>query len=170
MKKILLSFIVILFVTVSFAQKEKKNGTIYINHPYIDVVNKSVKAYVNQDLNLYKTYFADTAKVSVSDVNGGKSFPLKESMNGLALDYKFYTNINSTQVGYPDYLEYDKDNSHVVQSWWAWSGKSKKTGKVLKINIVQFDWFNSAGKIFKEDVFADFSKQMAEEGTSQYNN
>jgi len=39
MKKILLSFIVMLFVTVSTAQKEKKNGTIYSNHPYIDVDN-----------------------------------------------------------------------------------------------------------------------------------
>ncbi len=166
MKKLLMSFIVMLFVTVSFAQKEKKNGTIYINHPYIDVVNSATKAYVNQDLNLWKTYYADTAKFSVSDVNNGKSFPIKDAMVGLALDYKFYNQLKVTTVGYPDYLQYDKDNAHVVQSWWIWSGKSKKTGKELKINMVQFDWFNSAGKIIKEDTFADFSKQMIEEGTN----
>ncbi|MEI8141901.1 MAG: hypothetical protein WCG90_03435 [Chitinophagia bacterium] len=170
MKKLLLSFIVMLFVTVSFAQKEKKNGTIYINHPYIDIVNKASKAYVNQDLNLWKTYYSDTAKFWVSDINSGKWFPLTESITGLALDYKFYDNVKSTQVGYPDYLQYDKDNSRIVQSWWLWSGISKKTGKELKIYMVQFDTFNTAGKIVKEETYADFSKQMAEEGTSQYNN
>ena len=30
--------------------------------------------------------------------------------------------------------------------------------------MVQFDTFNSAGKIIKEETYADFSKQMAEEG------
>ena len=166
MKKLLLSFTVLLFVTVSFAQKEKKNGTIYINHPYIDVVNNSIKAYVNQDLNLWKTYYSDTAKFWVSDINDGKFFPLKESMSGLALDYKFYDNIKFTQIGYPDYLEYDKDHTRTVQSWWLWSGISKKTGKELKIYTVQFDSFNNAGKIIKEEIYADFSKQMAEEGNN----
>jgi len=164
MKKLLLSLTVLLFATVSFAQKEKKNGTIYINHPNIDAVKNAVKAYVNQDLNLWKTYYSDTAKFWVSDINDGKTFPVKESMTNLALDYKFYNNLKSTQVGYPDYLQYDKDNLRIVQSWWLWSGVSKKTGKELKIYMVQFDTFNSAGKIIKEETYADFSKQMAEEG------
>ena len=159
-----MSLMVMLFVATSMAQTEKKNGTIYINHPYIDIVNKAVKAYVNQDLNLWKTYFADTAKFWVSDMNGGKSFPLKQSMTGLALDYKFYNNVKSTSVGYPDYLHYDKENVQVVQSWWKWTGTSKKTGKELIINMVQFDFFNAAGKIIKENTYADFSKQMTEEG------
>ena len=117
-------------------------------------------------MNLWKTYYSDTAKFWVSDINDGKFFPLKESMSCLALDYKFYDNIKFTQIGYPDYLEYDKDHTRTVQSWWLWSGISKKTGKELKIYTVQFDSFNNAGKIIQEIIYADFSKQMAEEGNN----
>lgn len=46
----------------------------------------------------------------------------------------------------------------VVQSWWTWSGKSKKTGEMLKIPMVMFDEFNKDGKISKEYIFGDFSK------------
>ena len=55
----------------------------------------------------------------------------------------------------------------VVQSWWIWSGKSKKTGKEVKIFFVMFDDFNSAGKIVSESSFGDFTEQLAEEGIQQ---
>jgi hypothetical protein len=32
--------------------------------------------------------------------------------------------------------------------------------------MVQFDSFNNAGKIIQEIIYADFSKQMAEEGNN----
>ena len=73
-------------------------------------------------------------------------------------DNDFYTDIKLTPVGYPDYLSYDKDNEKVVQSWWTWSGKSKKSGEVLKISCVQFDDFNKDGKIQFESIYGDFSK------------
>ena len=45
-----------------------------------------------------------------------------------------------------------------VQSWWTWSGKSKKTGEVLKVPMVVFDAFNTDGKIVNEGIYGDFSK------------
>ncbi len=48
-KKIILTSFLFLFGIAAFSQKEEKNGTIYIKHPYIDVVNKSAKAYLEKD-------------------------------------------------------------------------------------------------------------------------
>ena len=162
MKKVLMALSMLIFVIGSFAQAEKKNGTIYITHPYIDVVNKATKAYLANDLKTWKTFFADTAKFSISGVD--KMTNLKDNEALLALDHKFFENITVKTIGYPDYLHYDKDDSKVVQSWWKWSGKSKKTGKVISLYFVEFDDFNNAGKIFKQSFFGDFSKQLAEEG------
>jgi hypothetical protein len=46
----------------------------------------------------------------------------------------------------------------VVQSWWTWYGKSKKTGETLRIDFVQFDDFAKDGKIDFESLYGDFSK------------
>jgi len=162
MKKILLVSTMVLISMISFSQTEKKNGTIYIKHPYIDVVNAGAKAYVSHNLDSWKSIYADTAKFSISGVD--RFMSVKENQAALLLDYKFFDNISVTTVGYPDYLHYDEKDQKVVQSWWKWSGKSKKTGKTVTTYFVQFDWFNTAGKIFRETTLGDFSKVFAEEG------
>lgn len=162
MKKLILSLSLFVSVLVTYAQAEKTNGTIYIKHPYIDVVNKSVNAYKTQNVTEWRALYADTAKFSITGID--KVFPMKEQEKYFGLDYKFFTDIKMTPYGYPDYLHYVKDDAKVVQSWWVWSGKSKKTGKEIKILFSMFDWFNSAGKIITEASFGDFTKQLAEEG------
>ncbi len=162
MKQTLLAFSMLLISMISFSQAEKKNGTIYIKHPYIDVVNKATKGYVTKDMALWKSCYADTAKFSISGID--KFMSLSKNQAALELDYKFFDNITVTTVGYPDYLHYEDGDQKVVQSWWKWSGKSKKTGKVVVTYFVEFDWFNAAGKIYRETTLGDFSKQFAEEG------
>lgn len=162
MKKITIAFSMLLISMLSFAQTEKTNGTIYIKHPYIDVVNKSVASYVKQDVATWKSFYADSAKFTISGVE--KTMTLQENASMLGTDYKFFDNISIKTVGYPDYLHYVEGDSKVVQSWWKWTGTSKKTGKVLNIYFVTFDWFNKDGKIFRETILGDFSKQFAEEG------
>jgi hypothetical protein len=162
MKKITIAFSMLLITLISFAQTEKTNGTIYIKHPFIDVVNNATAAYVKGDVTSWKTFYADTAKFSISGIE--KVMNLQENAAALGLDHKFFTNISIKTVGYPDYLHYDEQDSKVVQSWWRWTGTSKKTGKVLKISFVNFDWFNNEGKIVREIILGDFSKQFAEEG------
>lgn len=49
MKKVILSIGLFLFGITAFCQQEETNGTIYIKHPYIDVVNNTTKAYEAQD-------------------------------------------------------------------------------------------------------------------------
>ena len=61
MKKFLVTISLLLVGIVSFSQEEK-NGTIYIKHPYINVVNSAVKAYLAKDDAANAKIYADTAK------------------------------------------------------------------------------------------------------------
>jgi hypothetical protein len=158
MKKIFLTASLFLAVLTGFSQKEEKNGTIYIKHPYIDVVNKSVQAYLAKDEATNKGIFSDTARAWVSGM--AKPVSIAEAFKMWNTDFDYYTDINLKTVGYPDYLAYKDKDTKVVQSWWTWSGKSKKTGEVISIDVVQFDTFNNAGKIVFEGIYGDFSKMV----------
>lgn len=155
MKKALFTAALFLFGMTAFCQQEE-NGTIYIKHPYIDVVNKSNNAYEAQDWASLKNIFSDTARWWISGIE--KFIPIADAMKMWKNDFVKYDSVKQVQFGYPDYLHYKKDNGMVVQSWWTWTGKSKKTGEILKIPMVQFDDFNSDGKIVREYIFGDFSK------------
>ena len=155
MKKISLTVMAFTLLAInSFAQKE--NGKIYITHPNITAVLAANEAYLHKDAAANLQYFSDTAKIWMSGME--KPIGIKEAMPMFMSDHDRYDSIKLTQQGYPDYLEYTKDNVRVVQSWWIWSGKSKKTGEAIKIPVVQFDNFDKAGKITFEGIYGDFSK------------
>jgi capsule polysaccharide modification protein KpsS len=156
MRKFLLSAVLSLAASIAFSQNMSENGIIYITHPYIDVVNKSVQAYRDKDIATNTKLFADTAKFWVSGME--KQVPIADAFKDWATDFDYYTDIKLTQVGYPDYLHYKDQDQKYVQSWWQWKGKSKKTGQIVTIDFVQFDRFNSAGKIDSEALYGDFSK------------
>ena len=160
MKKIILSTGLFLFAIAAFSQKEEKNGTIYIKHHYIDVVNNTTKAYLAKDDAANKTYYADTAKWWASGMP--KSITIAEAYKIWRSDFDYYDSIKIKTVGYPDYLHYLDEDTKTVQSWWQWSGKSKKTGAMVKIDYVQFDTFNKDGKITHEAIYGDFSKMVKE--------
>ena len=139
-----------------FSQAPVENGIIYITHPYIDVVNKSIKAYLEKDIATNTEIFADTAKFWVSGME--KPVPIADALKDWATDFDYYNDIKVEKVGYPDYLHYQDQDQKYVQSWWRWQGTSKKTGEVVKIDFVQFDLFNNDGKIVSEGLYGDFSK------------
>lgn len=159
-KKIILTSCLFLFGIAAFSQKEEKNGTIYIKHPYIDIVNNGAKAYLAKDDATNRKIFSDTATFWVSGMS--KRIKIEEAIKMWDSDFDYYTDVQQTPVGYPDYLHYiDKDQKY-VQSWWKWSGKSKKTGEIITIHFVQFDLFNKDGKIADESLYGDFSKMVKE--------
>ncbi|MDP4285723.1 MAG: nuclear transport factor 2 family protein [Bacteroidota bacterium] len=156
MKKFSLTLSLFLAGIIAFSQDIEKNGTIYIKHPYIDVANNAVKAYLAQDGDAVKDIYADTAKFWISGMD--KPIGLSEAIKMFSSDFDYYDDIKCTPVGYPDYLNYLDHDQKFVQSWWTWSGKSKSTGHVLKIDLVQFYKFNNDGKIDFEGIYGDFSK------------
>jgi hypothetical protein len=84
--------------------------------------------------------------------------PIADAIKMWKSDFDNFDDINEAPMGYPDFLHYKKDNTMIVQSWWTWSGKSKKSGQVVKVPMVMFDEFNADGKIAREYIFGDFSK------------
>ena len=158
MRKIILLAVFLFSAIAGFCQAPEENGVIYITHPYIDAVNKTAQAYRNKDMATNTKLYADTAKWWVSGMD--KPMPIAAAIKDWTTDFDFYTDIKMEKDGYPDYLHYKDGDQKVVQSWWHWSGKSKKTGAVVKIAFVQFDTFNSAGKIAFESVYGDFSKMV----------
>lgn len=157
MKSIILCLSLFLIVTAGFSQEET-NGTIYIKHPYIDLVNKSIKAYLDRDVATNSKIFADTARFWVSGQT--KWVPIKDAFKMWTSDFDFYDSIQVKMVGYPDYLHYKDRDEKVVQSWWTWIAKSKKTGEKIRIDFVQFDTFNNDGRIASEGIYGDFSKMI----------
>ena len=154
MKKIILSLSLFLIGIVCFSQDVEKNGTIYIKHPYIDVVNNTAKAYLAKDDAANMKLYADTAKWWVSGMD--KAISIADAIKQWDNDFDTYDDIKVTPVGYPDYLNYLDKDQKIVQSWWHWSGKSKKTGATVNIDFVQFDNFNKDGKIDFEYTYGNF--------------
>jgi hypothetical protein len=160
MKKVIVTAVLFLSGITAFCQKEE-NGTIYIKDPYIQVVNDAVAAYLNKDDAANKRIYSDTAQWWISGME--KFIPIADAMKMWPDDFKYFDDIKSVPQGYPDYLHYKKGDAKIVQSWWTWSGKSKKTGEVIKVPEVIFDEFNNDGKIVREYIYGDFSKVNKEE-------
>lgn len=156
MRTTILTAALFLIGITAFSQTGEKNGTIYIKHPYIDAVNNAMKAYLAQDDAANKAIYSDTARYWASGME--KSVGIADAMKMWKSDFDYYDSIKVTPYGYPDYLHYIDQDAKIVQSWWKWSGKSKKTGELLTIQFVQFDDFNEAGKIAREGIYGDFSK------------
>jgi hypothetical protein len=156
MKKIILLIGTFVFVISSYSQDTKENGTIYINHPYIKVVNNAMKAYLAKDDAANLNIYADTAKYWSSGMP--KAIDIKEAIKMWDSDFDYYDSVKLTTVGYPDYLHYIDGDAKIVQSWWQWSGISKKTKEKIKVDFVQFDTFNKDGRIDFESIYGDFSK------------
>lgn len=160
MRKFMIAAVLFLMGIAAFAQEET-NGTIYIQHPYIEVVNNAVNNYMAGDYTALQKNYADSAMYWQPGME--KFAPISDAVKGWTKDQDYLTDIKMTTVGYPDFLHYKKEDVKVVQSWWTWSAKSKKSGEVIEVPMVMFDEFNDDGKIVRQYVYGDFSKAQAEE-------
>ena len=160
MKRTIL-FSLLLLLGVGCFSQPVMNGTILSKHPFIDVVAKSGQTYVNKDWNAAKALYADTAMWWISGLE--KGVHMADAIKMWASDFDYFDNINQVyEPGtYPDYLHYKDKDLQVVQSWWIWSGKSKKTGEQVTVHMIQIDTFNKDGKISGEWIYGDFSKLSA---------
>jgi len=158
MRKFIVTIGFFLAASTAFCQQEE-NGIIYIKHPNIDAVHNTVKGYLGKDMAALKMLYSDTARWWASGMT--KSVPIAEAMKMWMSDFDVYDSISQKQVGYPDYLHYKDQNAKTVQSWWTMSGKSKKTGEVVRVPMFQLDDFNADGKIIRESIYGDFSKWNA---------
>jgi hypothetical protein len=137
MKKTVLVLAFLLSGTLIFAQK-KANGTVYIEHPAIDVVNEFEKATVSGDsskiaaflTNDFKSYNG-TSNIYKDSGSNKQAFVRRTLRYSREMDYFAIELFPGT---YPDAIQYSKDNKNEevwVQTWSTLKGVHKSTGVKL---------------------------------------
>ncbi|WP_297766083.1 nuclear transport factor 2 family protein [uncultured Muriicola sp.] len=148
MKKLVITFL-ILFVVQGYSQK-KKNGTIYLEHPAINVVNEMLAAWVEGDSSKVSSYLADDFK-QFNGANANKydkGNTKEEFLNGMKWwkNNFSYTSEVPTPGAYPDALEYDKSDTW-VQVWNNLKAVNNRTGVKIDMPMHRMFKLNKDNKI-----------------------
>lgn len=168
MKKQGLLFALALLGTMTALAQKKPNGTVYIEHPAINVVNEFEKASVSGDSVKLAGYLTEDFKAyngtsGVYDDQGStKAAFLRSTLRyNKELDY---FSLSAIPGSYPDAVEYKKDNKNDevwVQTWSMLKGVHKATGvkldaaahrlyKLTKDNKIKMIINYSNGKVLDE--------------------
>ncbi len=121
-------------ITAVFGQK-KSNGTIYIEHPAIQVVDEFVKASVAGDTTKMASYLTEDFK----GYRGTSNMPDGDGMDKAAFvrnQMQYFNRLDYFSItpfpgSYSDAIEYKKDNKEDevwVQTWTQLNGVDKQTG------------------------------------------
>ena len=146
MKKI--TFILIALITFSVsAQKKKKNGNLYIEHPGIDLVESFHKAFVDGDIDKAASFLSEDFRIYNSlsmnkESKGWGKSALVANMTSWKNNWE-YLSYDRSEGSYPDALEYDKSGNWVF-SWNHLYAINKTTG-------VKFDSPILRGYVLNED-------------------
>ncbi len=139
------------FNNVRDSYSERKNGTIYKNHKNINSLRKAMYSFANGDAEKAYSFFHDNAVFI--DINETKNMSKEEI---IARDQKIFSDWTLTgldESGYPDYLEYDWQDSKVVQSWWNFRMTRNSDGKKVVLPVFFLDDFDDEGKITKRNAY-----------------
>ena len=152
MRKIVL--IAMMFLTVFAYSQKKKNGTIYKEHPAIDVVEAMLKAFVEGDEAKVAGFLADDFKsYNGSETNKEAKAGTKDNFLNQVKFWKAnmsYLSVERSKGAYPDALEYsDGTNDDVVwvQTWEQVKGVHNETGVKLDMPFHRLFIVNKNNKI-----------------------
>jgi hypothetical protein len=170
MKKLLL-MILIAGPVLAFGQNKVKNGVIYKEHPYINIVKQLAGLYEKGDIAGMAKLYADTAKVygmtryHVDTTQVAQwSVPPAKGLAGAEAGWRQvfdnWEQIKMRPIATPDGLAYT-NSPFTVQSWWLFTLVNKKTKKVAKVEMVLFTKFNKDGKIATQIEFYDPTSLLA---------
>ncbi|WP_162628037.1 nuclear transport factor 2 family protein [Arcticibacterium luteifluviistationis] len=153
MKKITICLLMLL-PFVGFSQK-KVNGTIYIEHPALGVVDAFTKALVKGDTTAMAKLMTDDFRaynpVTSSRFDKGESKSNFLQTARVWFEGLNYFSIESAEGAYPDAFEYTKDpsdnNAVTVDSWDILKGVHKKTGVKADMYVHRSFTLTKANKI-----------------------
>ena len=137
MKKI--TFVLIALITFSVsAQKKKKNGTIYIDHPGIDLVDSFTQAWIAGDIEKAGSMLSDNFRISNGnnlnkDAKGSTKDQMMGNMNWWVNNMD-YLKLTREEGAYPDAIEY-KDSGVWIQTWDHLYGVNKETGAKVDMPV-----------------------------------
>lgn len=158
------------FTIIGYSQK-KKNGTIYSEHPAIDVVTDFRKAFVEGDADKLTSYLADDFQ-SWNGTNSNKDAK-PGTKEGAANNVDWWKNnidylsIEPSSGAYPDAIEYKDENQKDVvwvQTWEQLKGVHNKTGVKLDMPVHRLYVVNDQNKI---KTIIDYSNRTVWSENSQ---
>jgi ketosteroid isomerase-like protein len=175
MKKQTILFALALSIIMTAFGQKKTNGTIYIDHPAIAVVENMTKAFVSGDSDKVASYLADDFKAyngvsTDSNDNGQDKEAFAKGAKGWfdALDY---FSITRTKGAYPDALEYKENNQKDVvwvQTWEDLKGVHKTTGVKVNMPVHRLYIVNKNNKI--QTIISYGNESIGDEIRSSYVN
>jgi len=128
MKKFYLFLLVSSIVT---AQKKVKNGTIYIEHPGIELINEFNEAFVNADTITLDRILDEKVKIK-NGLSLNKDEKGSNKQRIISSSKYWNTNVKHLSIkqgpGYPDAIEYKKGKQLWVQTWETINGYHSPTG------------------------------------------
>ena len=132
--------------TLVFAQK-KKNGTIFIEHPGIEIVNEFNKAFVEGDVEKLKSLVTEDFKWWQMNAMNTKPLTMKNLINRSTYlsENVMGLKIEDRGSAYSDAMEYGKDNLNVY-TYQILKGFDKNTGYKFEIPRNSIFFFSKDGK------------------------
>ena len=134
MKTKLTTLLLVASTVLVFAQK-KKNGTVYIDHPAIDVVNQMYEAVNTNNSEALNTLLSDDFKgVWGDEMNKDREPQTKEEFIGNVDAWNTknrYYSLGTAKNAYPDAITYSDENFKDVTFVYCWevlSGVGGMTG------------------------------------------
>ncbi len=174
MKRALLLIGITLLGTITFAQKQT-NGSLYIEHPAIKIINDFEKATVAGDSAKIASFLTDNFKFyNGTTTNLTSPFTDKATFLNTALHYSRdldYFAIEPIPGSYPDALEYKKDNKDgdvVVQNWIMIKGVHKATGVKLDAAAHRIYYITKDNKI--KTIISYSNTKVIDELFASYSN
>lgn len=154
MKNTILVFALIFTGTITAFSQKKANGTVYIEHPAINVVDAFTKATVDGDEAKIAGFLTDDFRsFNGTSSSYGDSGMAKKAFVANTLRYHNecdYFTIEAYPGSYPDAVEYKKDNKNDevwVQTWNILKGVHKVTGVKLDAATHRLYKLNKDNKI-----------------------
>lgn len=141
------------FEEIRNAQTTRKNGEVYINHPYITTLRKLLNTYAAEDIEKLQQFFTEDAIFSSLAGGWDKRMNLEERTADVSNHFTSRKDIHFEQIGYPDCIFYELNNSYVVYSWWNYSFTEEESGKKVVMPLMLSHTFNEDGKIIREMAY-----------------
>ena len=158
-----ITFILIALITFSVsAQKKKKNGTVYVDHPGIELVNSFNKAFVEADVDKLSSILHDDFKAfNALSSNKKQEGTSKTAFIGQSKWWNAnidYLKISQDLPAYPDAIEYKQGGQLWIQTWENVYGVNKQTGVEFDMPIHRLYMLNKeATKILYLQDYTDRS-------------
>ena len=141
MKNIITLFLFIFALLLSSCAEKPKHsiddqpmsGYMLDEDQYTAMVDKFMKAYIDNDMESAKNIFSKDAVYSVND----SDLSISELLTAFSSGHNYFNNISHTDV-YTATMYYNDGNIY-TNVWYNWNAVAKSSGEVLKIK--GYGWF-----------------------------